>query len=68
MSYGPSEPEMSRRAASYVDIKILNGTRAADLPIERPVEFAPVLKLKAARDREVTIPPSLLPRADEVIR
>jgi putative ABC transport system substrate-binding protein len=67
MSYGPDEPEMHRRAATYVD-KILKGARAADLPVEQPAKFAFVINLKTAKTLGLTIPPSLLLRADQVIQ
>jgi putative tryptophan/tyrosine transport system substrate-binding protein len=67
MSYGPDFEDMFRRAAGYVD-RILKGTRPADLPIQQPTKFDLVINLKTAKALELTIPKSLLQRANELIQ
>jgi putative ABC transport system substrate-binding protein len=67
MSYGPNLPDLFRRVATYVD-KILRGAKPADLPVEQPTKLELVINLKTAKTLGLTIPPSVLARADELIQ
>jgi putative tryptophan/tyrosine transport system substrate-binding protein len=66
MSYGPKRPQYDRRLAVYVE-KMLKGAKPADLPIEQPTRFELIINLRTAKTLGLTIPPSLLARADQVI-
>ena len=65
-TYGLNVPTLYRRAGAFID-KILKGAKPGDLPVEQPTKFDLVVNLKAAKALDLTIPPSILTRADEVI-
>ena len=66
MAYGTNLPDLFRRAATQVD-KILRGAKPLDVPVEQPTKFELVINLKTAKALGLTIPPSLLLRADQII-
>lgn len=67
MAYGPNQPDAFRRSASHYVARILNGARPADLPVQRPEKFQLVINTKTATALGLTIPPSVLSRADELL-
>jgi ABC-type uncharacterized transport system substrate-binding protein len=67
MAYGPNRPELWRRAATFVH-KILRGAKPGELPVEQPIRFELVINVRTAQELRLTIPPSLLLRADHLVQ
>jgi len=67
VTYGANDPDIARQAARLVD-KILKGTKACEIPVERPTKLQFIINLKTAKQIGLTIPPNVLARADRVIR
>jgi putative ABC transport system substrate-binding protein len=67
MAYGPQLPDLFRRSATFVD-KILKGAKPPDVPVEQPIKFDPAINLKTAKALGLTIPPSVLARADQIVQ
>ena len=68
MAYGPNQPDAFRRSASHYVANILKGARPIDLPVQRPEKFQLIINTKTARALGLTIPPSILARADDVLQ
>ena len=66
LNYGPNVPELTRRSATYVE-KILRGARPADLPMQQPTAFELTVNVKRAKELGITVPPTVIARADKVI-